>query len=370
MKKTMNGLRDEHVWISILNHPIRSPFTRVQRVSCCMCLLLCTIVINLMFWELPQGSYPDLIHVGTFSITWKDIMIGFESALLMFPVNLLIIFIFRNTKSRPAKPCLNSQVTAEASKSPCTQSPTPCSMVKNLEGMVHSLSKAEMNKFPDMEDWLESANSVNSFLQLVTQMVHNHGDTDKLQVTLASEKTSLENLHRLYCGHYIYQKLQQVSKDIHQLGPEGFPNVAEYDQALIQLQTLIHTLEKTIPLLHVSTQSSSSVPKQKVKVQKFLPWWFIFIGWFLLLSISGISVYFTMLYGFMYGRQSSIRWIISMTLSLLQSIFILQPLKVMGFAIFFALVLKKVDEEEELEIEPMLADLAVLREQHINESRL
>ncbi|XP_077144673.1 polycystin-1-like protein 2 [Ranitomeya variabilis] len=65
-----------------------------------------------------------------------------------------------------------------------------------------------------------------------------------------------------------------------------------------------------------------------------------------------------MMYGFLYGKDSSVRWIVSMTLSLFQSIFILQPLKVVGFAVFFALILKKVDEDEEelLDTELGIAD--------------
>ncbi|XP_030060534.1 polycystic kidney disease protein 1-like 2 [Microcaecilia unicolor] len=372
MKKTVNGLRNENIWISVLNHPAFSSFTRVQRVSCCLCLLLCTIVINLMFWEIPQGSYPDLIHIGTFSITWKDIMIGLESALLMFPVNLLIIYIFRNTNTRPASTCLRPAFTDESSPSPLFLNPTPHSLLKDLEKMFHSLRKAERNRFPELDNLLESADSVNSFLELLTQMVHyqRDGDAAKIQVTMTPERTSLEDLHGLYCGHYIYRKLQRVSKDVHQLGPEGFPDVTDYQQTLLQVQTLLQSLEKAAPLLQLFTDRRSFALKQKAKVQKSLPWWFIFIGWFLLLSISGISVYFSMMYGFVYGRQSSIRWIISMMLSLFQNIFILQPLKVVGFAIFFALVLKKVDEDEELDIEPMLSDLAVPREQRVIESNL
>ncbi len=67
---------------------------------------------------------------------------------------------------------------------------------------------------------------------------------------------------------------------------------------------------------------------QKKKEGWWLPWWFLFIGWFLLLALSGISTFFTLLYGFQYGRESSIQWVITLTLSLVQSIFLLQPLKV------------------------------------------
>ncbi|XP_041077404.1 polycystic kidney disease protein 1-like 2 [Polyodon spathula] len=76
----------------------------------------------------------------------------------------------------------------------------------------------------------------------------------------------------------------------------------------------------------------------------------------MLVSISVISTFFTMLYGLKYGKESSIKWVLSMALSLFQSIFILQPLKVLGLAIFFALILKRMDDEESEEVEKILLD--------------
>ncbi|KAJ0056585.1 hypothetical protein NL108_010505, partial [Boleophthalmus pectinirostris] len=54
--RTSNGFRDEHIWVSVWDPPSRSPFTRAQRISCCMCLLLCTMAINIAFWNLPVNE--------------------------------------------------------------------------------------------------------------------------------------------------------------------------------------------------------------------------------------------------------------------------------------------------------------------------
>lgn len=43
-----------------------------------------------------------LISTGKIEFTWQEVMIGFESSFLMFPINLLIVQIFRNVRSRPA----------------------------------------------------------------------------------------------------------------------------------------------------------------------------------------------------------------------------------------------------------------------------
>ncbi|KAF7242705.1 Polycystic kidney disease protein 1-like 2, partial [Varanus komodoensis] len=86
---------------------------------------------------------------------------------------------------------------------------------------------------------------------------------------------------------------------------------------------------------------------KKEASSKGLPWWFVFIGWFLVAITSGVSGFFTMLYGLHYGKDNSIKWLISMGISFFESLFITQPLKVLGFAAFFALVLKKVEQEDE-----------------------
>lgn len=40
---------------------------------------------------------------GQIEFTWQEVMIGLESSLLMFPINLLIVQIFRNTRPWVAK---------------------------------------------------------------------------------------------------------------------------------------------------------------------------------------------------------------------------------------------------------------------------
>lgn len=74
--------------------------------------------------------------------------------------------------------------------------------------------------------------------------------------------------------------------------------------------------------------------RKKGSASCWLPWWCVFLGWFLLLSISVLSTYFTLIYGFTYGKDGSIKWVMSLGLSLFQSIFILQPLKVGTFKLY------------------------------------
>lgn len=42
----------------------------------------------------------SLYFAGHIEFTWQQVMIGFQSSIIMFPINLLIVSIFRNTRPR------------------------------------------------------------------------------------------------------------------------------------------------------------------------------------------------------------------------------------------------------------------------------
>ncbi|XP_078295138.1 polycystin-1-like protein 2 isoform X2 [Panthera onca] len=103
LMKTSTGFQDGHIWYSVFGCSARSNFTRVQRVSCCFSMLLCTMLTSIMFWGVPKDPAEQKMDLGKIEFTWQEVMIGLESSLLMFPINLLIVQIFRNTRPRITK---------------------------------------------------------------------------------------------------------------------------------------------------------------------------------------------------------------------------------------------------------------------------
>ncbi|XP_017948680.2 polycystic kidney disease protein 1-like 2 [Xenopus tropicalis] len=284
-------------------------------------------------------------------------MIGLESAILMFPVNLLIIYIFRNTQSRVVKTerikskNSNHDHHCKFSKTPSMQ-PSITSVLEDLEKIVRILKRDSEENGPEEEMPLESTCKISFLLQLIIELLHKQPPPASLKETIPLSHLSSESLRFLFCAHYISRKLRKVSCDLQKTGGQDFKDKHHFDESLKWLKIILDVLDKCVPPL-----PTQRPPSKRPKLHKRLPWWFLFIGWSLLFAISAVSTYFTMMYGFQYGKQSSIRWIISMALSLFQSIFILQPLKVIAFALFFALVLKKVEEDEDLEWELIAPDL-------------
>ncbi|CAB3994215.1 polycystic kidney disease 1-like 2 [Paramuricea clavata] len=55
--RAIKGLADGHIWFSIVSRPPTSNFTRVQRLSCALCLLCCTMITSAMFYNMGEQRY-------------------------------------------------------------------------------------------------------------------------------------------------------------------------------------------------------------------------------------------------------------------------------------------------------------------------
>nr|XP_023646474.1 polycystic kidney disease protein 1-like 2 [Paramormyrops kingsleyae] len=384
--KTAKDFGDGHIWFSVINRPPASNFTRVQRVSCCFSLLLCTMLTNIMFWGIPTNPSEQKMDLGQIEITWQQVMIGVQSSIIMFPINLLIVSIFRNTRPREKKVLqANSQAKADPNKqgktgrvSP-TQPPspgnihkeiTPNSVVKDIKRIAQSLSKTRRSTVPQLEEGAEKTADINTLLSLVEEIIqqqnraggdfYSEGCKNEASLILTLESSpggspersnSVSQRQRDY-SEYLYRQLRHVEKELEVLDPSRFPNPRSYRQAVRQVQDMKGLLEGRLSCMSPAENhvvKSPSPPEQENNrkcCQGGLPWWFVFVGWFLVAATSGVAAYFTMMYGLTYGKQKSISWLISMVVSFFESVFVTQPLKVLGFAIFFALVLKKIDQEE------------------------
>ncbi|KAG9330149.1 hypothetical protein JZ751_027170 [Albula glossodonta] len=384
--KTAKDFRDGHIWFSVVSRPPNSTFTRVQRVSCCFSLLLCTMLTSIMFWGVPNDPSEQKMDLGQIEFTWQQVMIGIQSSIIMFPINLLIVTIFRNTRPRDRKPtkCLKfksrkqgktGRVSPSAPASPQSmrREVTPDAIVKDIKRIAQSLSKAIKSPIPQLNeaDFSKTAD-INTLLSLVEEIIQQQNQTSSefysnsckkeghLLLTLGSVNlqesspcgspvAAEEPQRRSDYSQYLHRQLQHVERELELLGPEHFPEHG-HAQALQQVQGMKGLLESQL-------SSSSSVSGDALEASDGgrsscckggLPWWFVFVGWLLVAATSGVSAYFTMMYGLTYGLDRSVSWLISMVVSFFESLFITQPIKVpvLGFAAFFALVLKKVDQEE------------------------
>ena len=94
---TFNSLADKHLWLSVLNRPAQSRFTRVQRATCCVTLLFTFIAVNAMWYGMLKRNNASFV-VGEFG--WEEVVLGFISNIMVFPINIGIIFLFKKSRSK------------------------------------------------------------------------------------------------------------------------------------------------------------------------------------------------------------------------------------------------------------------------------
>ena len=77
-QRTAKNMGDGHLWFSVVARPPQSRFTRLQRVSCCMCLLFTSMLANAMFYKEGQEKQ-NTFTLGPFAVSPEQVYIYFRS---------------------------------------------------------------------------------------------------------------------------------------------------------------------------------------------------------------------------------------------------------------------------------------------------
>ncbi|XP_032892396.1 polycystic kidney disease protein 1-like 2 [Amblyraja radiata] len=388
--KTAESFTDQHIWFSVIARPPRSSFTRVQRVSCCFSLLLCTMLTNIMFWNTAANGNEEELDGST--VTWRELIIGIESAFIIFPVNLVIVQIFRNVRPKPIKMkkmLKKSGVICDPSG--CQR--TPEDLMIAIKGIASCLPRKLKDAMPSLEEDIRNTDDMNKLLALIADIIQHYneiedsetqgttvpdrendsstdsygnvGDGDSMSrnpeenedaefTDSNSEKQKDQIMQHFY--HYVNLLLQFVETELQQMGVKKFQNPYTQIHATDQVQKMIHFIKAAVKAedgddgedddsSSTNGEAVSGSEKQGLR-QEGLPWWFVYIGWLLVFVTSAVSAFFTMLYSFDYGKEQSIQWLVSMTISFLESILIIQPVKVLLVAAFVALIIKKIERND------------------------
>ncbi|XP_076018063.1 polycystin-1-like protein 2 [Genypterus blacodes] len=379
--KTTKDFSDGHLWFSVISRPARSSFSRLQRVSCCFSLLLCTMLTSVMFYGIPTDPKDQTLDMGPFEFTLQQFLIGIQSSLIMFPVNLLIVGIFRYARPHEIICCKRKAKRRDSTEHesysrlflPQTYTDvkeiTLKSVFKDISDIAVSLSKSQKSIKPSTESdfGLGEQVDINAALSVVEDFIRQNKSIDYDDATAQLhlpgmilcrtwEFADVESGNQLNCNgtQHLHRKLCHIEKKLKLLGASGFHSRHNYSQAKKQVQSMKALLQDQAlkssqgfqdEVNEANTDGGSS-GKNSSCFQRGLPWWFVFVGWLLVLATSCVAGYFTMLYGLKFGKERSISWLVSMVISFFQSLLVIQPLKVICLAVFFALVLKKVEEED------------------------
>ena len=98
-------LYESHLWMSSVTKRPGSSFSRAQRVTCCLCVVLTAMLANAMFFNLGGETTASTIKIGPLKVSRRQIIITLQSCLIIAPINFLIVAIFKNAKPNAGKCC-------------------------------------------------------------------------------------------------------------------------------------------------------------------------------------------------------------------------------------------------------------------------
>ena len=281
--KIRKGICDNHLWFSVAYLPARSPFTRLQRLSCCLSLLFSFMVATAMFYGSgPQpGDTSGSVQMGPIKINMRMLIIGIESALVVVPVNILIVALFRNSKAKER----SSQ---------------------KKEGCYgHTASQTS--------EQIKGIDSINSGTEGLDQ-----------------SKDWETNLNDIHCNIDSEEDVENDQEETRGWEPAD-KNESSEDESLVETQN-----PSFLARIGARFQPSEG---------PCFPYWCVYVGWVLCILTTLLSAVFTLFYSMMWGREQSNMWLTTMAISFVHDTLISQPFKVLIVSLIFAIYGKSPDED-------------------------
>ncbi|XP_035660578.1 polycystic kidney disease 2-like 2 protein [Branchiostoma floridae] len=223
-------------------------------------------------------------------------MIGLQSAAIIMPINLLIVFLFRNSGSKSS--------IKEKTKS-------------------------------------RKGTSVNKPAMYLPHKKQNDREAEKKQ----NELRTLGNYESEPTSFWRHKENSTAKKK--QL-------ISDYSGKHIHRRHIHLDFDDTIEEINTSNGTDSKDPETTRNTS--LPWWSVYIGWLLVWSVSFVAAFFTVLYTLSFGRAKAEAWVFTFLTSFLTDLFLIQPFKLMLVAVLFALIVKKPVEDEDPQPEPLQKD--------------
>ncbi|XP_046574496.1 polycystic kidney disease protein 1-like 2 [Haliotis rubra] len=290
MLKSSQDFRDSHLWISIFSKPAYNQFTRAQRLTCGLSLLITTMLSSIMFHGVPTDEPEDQIQSGQIVLSLSGIVIGIESGLLMFPINTILLQFFTRTALKVA---------------PNSESP------------------------PKEEDDRDDTNKTGK------EAVHEE-DIELGICNTETEPVSQESKCKDLKCCFQRQSSEMVIES------ESTGSKAKRTDTLDSVKAGTDEVDLAMSRGRSNGSTAKSVgTKKKVKKPFSFPLWFLYVAWTLALATCIICSYFIMLYGLKYGYQKSVDFLVSFFIAFTQSAMITQPIKVVIVAALLTQILKR-----------------------------
>lgn len=123
--------------------------------------------------------------------------------------------------------------------------------------------------------------------------------------------------------------------------------------AIVQIFRNLRPKQSKEDIYTEETEDSQNKEDEEPKPKGKLPHWFIYIAYLLCYLASAASIFFTLLYSIQWGKVKSTEWVIAMVTAFLQSVLLLQPVKVLVLAVVFAVFVRKPSDTDDQDDTPV-----------------
>ncbi|KAM8776480.1 LOW QUALITY PROTEIN: polycystin-1-like protein 3 [Rhynchonycteris naso] len=319
----MEKFTQDYLWLSIATQHPWNQFT-IQRLTCCMTLLLCNMLVSVMFWKISGPTAKREEPVGPFAVTWSELLVSIQTAVILFPISLVIGRLFPLIQPQDPRPSCLLDASFE---------PLPVSeVVEELKETVGFLLRRRTDPLSVLVD------------------VSRHGPA-----------VVPENHHHFCC--HLLRVIQRLQSHVRTLGPTQVDQPCDFVDAASQVQKLQELLQTQVlppeqgPPQEATSFSILSAEEGRKSTSPGLPGWLTSICWLLLGVISLATAFLTALYSLELNKDQATSWVISMILSMLQNIFN-QPVKVILLSLLLSLTVNRMpglSKGQEQEMKRILA---------------
>ncbi|XP_057698880.1 polycystin-1 isoform X1 [Corythoichthys intestinalis] len=371
------ALCESHLWLSLWEKPPRSPFTRLQRATCCALLLQLFLAFNTLWYSIVVDERISSQAIGQLSsLNGETLAAGVVTCLIAYPLYLLVFTLFRMSRSKCVSveqvPPPGDQESVEIdyfldnsiagssflyfdgetnSEETNVDLPTPSTKSMESWGMAEEES--------DDRDWPELLGHVP-----VTGGAGHGAGMPRLKRGQGSRHLGVdmtfnpededEQRHK-----YFTSSDEDLIKHILSDGQNFFPQADESEMAdlssILEDNTEVILLQKIndpLPLESVRREppktafSSNTVVADVCRPRRFPPWCgraALWGSWAAIALANSISIWAA--HGF--NQNVAMMWLISSFASFLCSCFLLEPIKVLCEAIYYAVFVCRLRPEDQ-----------------------
>ena len=154
------------------------------------------------------------------------------------------------------------------------------------------------------------------------------------QISVPVERNLVETLRKMRTtGHVDYSQLKGLERNVMQF------LLTREDRLARRALTKWRSYKNPEKFYKQQRLRLKLEPPRKL----MLPWYFVVIPWTFVSVTTACCGFFTILYTFNFGADKSLKWLRSFLLTVLGDVLLTEPLNVIGFAVFFSVMLRKND---------------------------